>query len=84
MWASGWRLGPETGVMGAGWLGAPSSDPPPPSLFPSERTLKERPESVGMANLYTPLENQESMFKKETEDSEENESGEKCKRSLAL
>lgn len=64
MWASGWRLGPETGVMGAGGLGAPSSDPPPPSLFPSERTLKERPESVGMANLYTPLENQESMFKK--------------------
>lgn len=45
------------------WRGAGTGSggrPSPPSLPPLERG----PESMKMANLYTPLENQESMFKK--------------------
>lgn len=38
---------------------------PPTFPFPIQKEFKERrPESVEMAKLYTPLENQESMFKK--------------------
>lgn len=37
---------------------------PPPFLLQKES--ERRPESVEMAKLYTPLENQESMFKKDT------------------
>lgn len=38
---------------------------PHPFPFPIQKEFKEsRPESVEMAKLYTPLENQESMFKK--------------------
>lgn len=45
--------------MGAGRLALPH----PP--FPIQKEFKEsRPESVEMAKLYTPLENQESMLKK--------------------
>lgn len=39
---------------------------PPTFPFPIQKEFKERrPESVEMAKLYTPLENQESMFKKD-------------------
>lgn len=43
--------------------GCRAADPPSPPLSPIQKKLKERrPESVEMAKLYIPLENQESMF----------------------
>lgn len=54
-------------------MGAERLDPPPPNPAPllspiqkkKKKSVKERrSESVEMAKLYTPLENQESMFKK--------------------
>lgn len=54
-------------------MGAERLDPPPPNPAPllspiqkkkKKSVIERRSESVEMAKLYTPLENQESMFKK--------------------
>lgn len=51
----------RSGVNGRRAAGPPLPLPP----FPIQKEFKEsRPESVEMAKLYTPLENQESMLKK--------------------
>lgn len=53
-----------SGDQRSGVNGRRASGPPPPP-FPIQKEFKEsRPESVEMAKLYTPLENQESMLKK--------------------
>lgn len=74
-------------------MGAERLDPPPPNPAPllspiqkkKKKSVKERrSESVEMAKLYTPLENQESMFKKRHQKlkRKKKKSGEKCKISL--
>lgn len=55
-----WGLRLVAGDQGVGGGTGTGGRCSPPSLPPLERG----PESVKMANLYTPLENQESMFKK--------------------
>lgn len=56
------------GVNGCGEAGSPTPQPrtsPFPHPKKKKKSVKERrSESVEMAKLYTPLENQESMFKK--------------------
>lgn len=66
---------------GGGDAGREVALPPP---FPLQKELERRPESVEMAKLYTPLENQESMFKKRHKNLRGRNSGEKCKTCLAL
>lgn len=79
-WDSGWC--PGTRDLGGGHR---QGGGPPTSLSPPEGVKKRRPESVEMAKLYTPLENQESMFKKRHKNLRgKKKSGEKCRTCLAL
>lgn len=76
------------GVNGCGEAGSPTPQPrtsPFPHPKKKKKSVKERrSESVEMAKLYTPLENQESMFKKRHQKlkRKKKKSGEKCKISL--
>lgn len=58
--------GTQAGVWGPEkWGNGRRAAGPPTFPFPIQKEFKERrPESVEIAKLYTPLENQESMFKK--------------------